>query len=75
LPWLPWKTNNPNPLLSKARLTNLILNNFKIIEAMGLKLLHRGPLEWYYLRTKFHENVPRDSEVISGGHTDRMIVS
>jgi hypothetical protein len=34
----------------------LNLNNIKKIEAMGLKLLHRGPLEWHHLRTtKFHE--------------------
>jgi hypothetical protein len=37
---------------------------------MGLKLLHRGPLEWQYLRTKFHENLPSDSKVINEGPTD-----
>jgi hypothetical protein len=31
-------TKKPNPLLSKAHLTILNLNNFKIIEAMGLKM-------------------------------------
>jgi hypothetical protein len=36
-------------------------------EAMGFKNLHRGPLEWNYLRTKFHKNLPSSSEVISGG--------
>jgi hypothetical protein len=36
-------------------------------EAMELKLLHGGPVEWQYLHTKFHENVPSGSEVISGG--------
>jgi hypothetical protein len=46
--------NNPNPLLSKAHQTNLKLNNFNMFEFMGLKLLHRGPLEWHYVRTKFH---------------------
>jgi hypothetical protein len=30
---------NPNPLLSKAHLTNFNLNIFKIIEAMGLKII------------------------------------
>jgi hypothetical protein len=35
--------------------------------------MHRGPLEWYYLRTKFHENLSRGSEVISEGHADRQI--
>jgi hypothetical protein len=39
-----------------------------MIEAMGLKLLHRGPLEWHYLRTKFRENLPSGSDVINGGH-------
>jgi hypothetical protein len=44
-----------------------------MIKAMGLdlKLLHRGPLEWHYLRNIFYENQPSDSEVISEGHTDR----
>jgi PIN domain nuclease of toxin-antitoxin system len=60
---------NSNPLLSKADLTTLKINNFKIIEVMGLKLMHRHPLEWHYIRTKFHENVPTGSKV-SGGHTD-----
>jgi hypothetical protein len=39
LPWSPWNIKNPNPLLSKAHLTKLNLNNFKIIEAMGLKII------------------------------------
>jgi hypothetical protein len=38
---------------------------------MGLKIMHRGPLIWHYLRTKCHENLPRGSEVISRGQTDR----
>jgi hypothetical protein len=37
---------------------------------MGLKLLCRGPLEGHYFRTKFHENLPSGSEVISGGQKD-----
>jgi hypothetical protein len=48
LPLLPTVNNlvsiitmehNPNPLLSKAHLTNLNLNNFKMIEAVGLKII------------------------------------
>jgi hypothetical protein len=39
LPWLPWNINNPNPLLSKAHLTMLNVNKFKMIEAMGLKII------------------------------------
>jgi hypothetical protein len=34
--------------------------------------LNRGPLEWHYLSTKFHENLPIGSKVISGGQTDRQ---
>jgi hypothetical protein len=66
--------NNPNPQFSKDDLTALNLNNFEMIEAMGLKLLHLGVLEWHYLRTKFHENLASGSEVISGGHTDRLVI-
>jgi hypothetical protein len=44
-----------------------------MIEALGLKLLHRGPLGWDYLRTKSHENLPSGSDIISGGHTDRLV--
>jgi hypothetical protein len=31
--------HNTNPQFSKAHLTNLKLNNFKIIAAMGLKII------------------------------------
>jgi hypothetical protein len=37
--WLPWYINNLNTLLSKAYLTTLNLNNFKMIEAMGLNII------------------------------------
>jgi hypothetical protein len=43
-----------------------------MIEAMGLKILHRDPLEWHYLCTRFHENLPISSKAISGGHRDRQ---
>jgi hypothetical protein len=39
MPWLPRNINNTNPQFSKAHLTNLSLNNFKIIEAMGIKII------------------------------------
>jgi hypothetical protein len=39
LPWLPWNINNTNAQFSKAHLTTLKFNNFKIIEAMGLKII------------------------------------
>jgi hypothetical protein len=50
----------------------LNLNNFKMIEAMGLKIIAWGPVEWHYLPTKFHENLSKCSKVISKGHTDRF---
>jgi PIN domain nuclease of toxin-antitoxin system len=66
------KINNPNPQFSKAHLTSLNLNNLKMIEAIGLKLLHRGPIERHYFRTKFHENLISGSEILTGGYTDRQ---
>jgi hypothetical protein len=57
MPWLLWlnqlkvlcgvtvltqQLNNPKPLLCKAE-TSLNLNHFKMVEGMGLKLLHQGP--------------------------------
>jgi hypothetical protein len=57
---------------------NLILNDFKIFEDMGLKLLHRGPLEWHLLPINYHENLQSDSKVISRGlsdrHTDKLVI-
>jgi hypothetical protein len=66
LPWLPWNINNPNPQFSKAYLIALNLNNFKTIEAIGLKIIASWSLEWHYLHTKFHQNLPCGSTVISG---------
>jgi hypothetical protein len=43
-----------------------------MIEDMRKKNLHRGPLEWHYLRTKFHKYLPSGSKSISEGHTDRQ---
>jgi hypothetical protein len=37
LPWLQWTMTNPNPLLIKAHLTALNLNNVKMNKAKGLK--------------------------------------
>jgi hypothetical protein len=45
-----------------------------MIEAMGLKLLHRGPIELHYLHIKFHENLPSSLKVISGGQTDKLVI-
>jgi hypothetical protein len=41
-------------------------------EATRLKMWHPGHLQWHHPSTKFHENPPIGSEVISGGHTDRQ---
>jgi hypothetical protein len=43
-------------------------------EATRLKICCRGHLEWQHLPTKFHENPPVGSKVISGGHTDRLVI-
>jgi hypothetical protein len=48
------------------------LNHFKVVEDKELKLLHRGPLEWHYLPTKYHENLTNGSKDISGTHTHRQ---
>jgi hypothetical protein len=47
-----------------------------MVEDMGLKLLHQGPLEWHHLPTKYHEDLPSGSKVSSGGHrqTDRLVI-
>jgi hypothetical protein len=45
-----------------------------MIEATELNLLLRGPLEWHFLRTKFHEFLPSGSKVISAGQTDRLVI-
>jgi hypothetical protein len=37
--WLPWNVTNTNPQFSKANLTTLNLSNFKMIEAMVLKII------------------------------------
>jgi hypothetical protein len=43
-----------------------------MIEAMGIKIIALWPLEWHYLSTKCHENLPSSSKIINGGHTDRL---
>jgi hypothetical protein len=52
---------------SKAHLTTLNLNNFKMIEAMGFKKNIASRSRWHCLHTKFHEDLPSGPEVISGG--------
>jgi hypothetical protein len=62
-----WNIKNPNPQFSKVHLTVLNFNNFKMIETMGLKIIALKSLERHYLHTKFYENLPSGSVVISGG--------
>jgi hypothetical protein len=66
--------HNPNTQFSKAHLTNLKFSNFQMTEAMGLKIIALRSLEWHYVHTKFHETLPSGSKVISGGHTDRLVI-
>jgi hypothetical protein len=60
----PTILNNPNQLLSKARLTSLNLSYFKIVGAMELKLTCRDSLEGQHFLTKFNENLPTGSKDI-----------
>jgi hypothetical protein len=61
---------NTNTQFSKAHLTTLKFNNFKMIEAVGLKIIaSRSPrmaLPLYQISC--------GSKVISGGHTDRLLI-
>jgi hypothetical protein len=61
------------PTAEQGSPKKLKLNNFKPIEAMGLKIMHRGPLEMHCFRTIFHENLPSGSKVIIGGRTDSIV--
>jgi hypothetical protein len=44
------------------------VSHFGMAEATRLKMWHQGQLQWHHLRTKFHENPPIGSKVISGEH-------
>jgi hypothetical protein len=41
-----------------------------MIEAIGLKIIASGFLEYHYFLTNFNENLPSGSKVISRGQTD-----
>jgi hypothetical protein len=62
------------PMLSKAEwcrysihLRSLNASHFGMVKAKGLKLWHRGYLQWHHLPTKFHENTQISSEIIREG--------
>jgi hypothetical protein len=57
------------PVVEQGSPNNLNLNNFIIIEAMGLKVIARY-LEWHHVPSKCHDNLHSCSKVISGGQTD-----
>jgi hypothetical protein len=40
-----------------------------MVEDTRLKIIASRFFEWYYVHTKFHENLPSGSKVISGEHT------
>jgi hypothetical protein len=46
----------------------LNLSHLKMFNAMGLKLSHRGSLQWHHLPTEFRENLPIG---YGGTQTDR----
>jgi hypothetical protein len=56
-------------------LRSLNVHHFGMAEATRFrKMRRRGHLEVQYLSTKFHENPPIGSKVISGEHTDRLLI-
>jgi hypothetical protein len=58
------------PMLSKAQLQSWTSIKLKWLKLWGYKLLHRGPLEYHYVLTKFHENLPGGSKFISRWQTN-----
>jgi hypothetical protein len=84
--------NSPKPLALQGwkpflQLTSLNLNHFKMVEDIGLKLLHRGPLEWHYLPIKYNEIYQAIQKLLVGGggghrpthththtHTHRLVI-
>jgi hypothetical protein len=45
-----------------------------MVDAMDLKMWHRGHFLWRHQPTKFHENPPMGSVVTGGGGTDRLVI-
>jgi hypothetical protein len=59
-----------------THLRSLNVRHFGVNEATRLNTWRRGHLQWYHLPTKFHENSPIGSKVISGIHTqtNRLVI-
>jgi hypothetical protein len=67
---LPWYTKNPNPLLSKAHLTTLNLNNFKIVEAKNYCI--KVPLNGITSLTNLMKIYQLISKLLVG--TERLVI-
>jgi hypothetical protein len=49
-------------------------HHFKTVEDIGVKIIASRSSRIAYLCTKFHENLPSGSKVISGTHTHRLVI-
>jgi hypothetical protein len=71
---------HPNPPIGSkvikgflcTHLKSLNVRHFGMAEGMRLKVWRRSHLQGHHLSTKFHENPPVGSKIISGGPTDRQ---
>jgi hypothetical protein len=70
LPWLSRNINNPNTRFSKAH-TTLNLSNFKIIEAMGLKMV---PLNGITSVPNYMKICQVVQKLLVGEQTDRQVI-
>jgi hypothetical protein len=72
---------HPNPLIGSKVIMGFLCTHlrslnvhFGVAKATRLKMWRRGHLQWHNLPTRFHENPPIGSKLISGGHTDRLVI-
>jgi hypothetical protein len=74
---------NPNPPVGSkvikgffcTHLRSLNVCHFRMDEASRLKIRYRDHLQRHDLPTEFYENPLIGSKIISGGHTDRLVIS